>query len=71
MTRCLHIYPTEGMDYSVLSDGEKAILDKVIEKFKNCKTKEIVEYMHEEKAYTETNPGEIIPFSLAREIRSF
>lgn len=67
----LHIYPTEGMDYSVLSDGEKAILDKVIEKFKNCKTKEIVEYMHEEKAYTETNPGEIIPFSLAREIRSF
>ena len=67
----LHIYPTVGMDYSVLSDKEKAILDKVIEKFKNCKTKDIVDYMHEEKAYKETHAGEIIPFSLAKEIRSF
>jgi len=67
----LHVYPTKGMDYSVLSDGEKAILDKVIEKFKNYKAKDIVDYMHEEKAYTETNEGEIIPFSLAKEIRSF
>lgn len=24
------IYPTANMDYSVLTDGEKAILDKVI-----------------------------------------
>ena len=30
---------------------EKAILDKVIEKFKNYKAKGIVDYMHEEKAY--------------------
>lgn len=67
----LHIYPTVGMDYSVLSDSEKAILDKVIEKFENYKTKEIVEYMHKEKAYTATNAGEIIPFSLAKEIRIF
>lgn len=28
-------------------------------------------YMHEEKAYQETNPGEIIPFSMAKEIRAF
>lgn len=67
----LHVYPTAGMDYSILSDREKTILDKVIEKFKNYKTKEIVDYMHEEKAYTETNAGEIIPFSLAKEIRNF
>lgn len=67
----LHVYPTEGMDYSVLTDGEKEILDKVIEKFKNYKAKEIVDYMHEEKAYTETSAGEIIPFSLAKEIRAF
>ena len=33
--------------------------------------KDIVDYMHEEKAYKETNAGEIIPFSLAKEIRSF
>ena len=67
----LHVYPTVGMDYSILSDREKAILDKVIEKFKNYKAKDIVDYMHEEKAYKETNAGEIIPFSLAKEIRSF
>lgn len=67
----LHIYPTAGVDYSVLSDREKAILNKVIEKFKNYKAKDIVDYMHEEKAYAETNAGEIIPFSLAKEIRSF
>ncbi|MBR2948519.1 MAG: DUF4065 domain-containing protein [Lachnospiraceae bacterium] len=67
----LHIYPTAEMDYSVLSDEEKTILDKVIEKFKDCKTKDIVEYMHEEKAYIETKAGDIIPFSLAKEIRKF
>ena len=67
----LHIYPTPGMDYSILSDGEKAILDRVIDKFKDYKAREIVEYMHEEKAYTETAAGEIIPFSLAKEIRPF
>lgn len=67
----LHVYPTVGMDYSILSDREKAILDKVIEKFKKYKAKDIVDYMHEEKAYMETNAGEIIPFSLAKEIRYF
>lgn len=67
----LHIYPMDGMDYSVLCDGERDILDKVIKKFRDYKAKDIVEYMHEEKAYIETKAGEIIPFSLAKEIRSF
>lgn len=66
-----HVYPNEGMDYSILSNDEKAILNKVIIKFKNYKTKDIVDYMHEEKAYRETAAGEIIPFSLAKEIRAF
>ena len=30
----LHIYPTRGMDYSILNDDEKNIIDKVIKKFK-------------------------------------
>jgi hypothetical protein len=59
------------MDYCVLSEKDKAILDVVIKKFKNYKAKEIVDYMHEERAYIETNPGEIIPFSMAKEIRDF
>lgn len=67
----LHIYPTANMDYSVLTDREKGILDKVITKFSAYRAKDIVEYMHKEKAYSETKQGEIIPFSLAKEIRKF
>ena len=66
----LHIYPTANMDYSVLTDSEINILDKVIAKFKDYKAKDIIEYMHE-RAYMETKPGEIIPFSLAKEIKAF
>ncbi len=66
-----HIYPSKNMDYSVLSDEDILVLDKVIEKFSNYKAKDIVKYMHEEKAYTETEDGDIIPFSLAKEIRKF
>lgn len=67
----LHIYPSRNMDYSILNNDEKAILDTVIAKFKYYKAKEIVEYMHKEKAYIETVSGDIIPFSLAKEIRMF
>lgn len=67
----LHVYPTANMDYSVLDAKEKVILDKVIAKFIDFKAKDIVDYMHEEKAYAETKPGDIIPFSLAKEIRAF
>ncbi len=67
----IHVYPIANMDYSVLTDEERIILDKVITKFKDYKTKDIVDYMHDEKAYIDTKPGEIIPFSLAKEIRVF
>ena len=67
----LHIYPTDGMDYSALSKEDKEVLDTVIRKFKAYKAKEIVDYMHEEKAYLEKKPGEIISFALAKEIRDF
>lgn len=67
----LHIYPSENADYSSLTDEDKYVLDNVISKFKTFKAKEIVEYMHEESAYIQTRPGEIIPFSLAKEIKPF
>ena len=67
----LHVYPSDKADYSLLSDAEKKVLDAVITKFKNFKAAEIVQYMHEEKAYRETANGAIIPFSLAKEIREF
>lgn len=50
---------------------EKSIIDKVIKKFKNYKAKGIIDYMHEEKAYIETEPGDIIPFYLMKKIREF
>ena len=37
----LHIYPSKDMDYSILTNEEKSVLDKVINKFKDYKTKEI------------------------------
>lgn len=64
-----HIYPCEQADISILDDEEKEILDTVIAKFKNMKARGIVEYMHEEQAYIETRPGEVIPFHLAGKIR--
>lgn len=66
----IHIYPSEKVDYSVLSGEEKEILDTIIGKFKDYTASDIIKYMHEEKAYSETSDGEIIPFSLAKEIRS-
>lgn len=65
----LHVYPNNDIDYSILCDEEKSILDKVIAKFRNYKAKEIIDYMHDEKAYVHTTDGEIIPFSLAKENR--
>ena len=67
----LHIYPSDNIDYGILTKEEKAVLDVVIAKFKMFKAKEIIDYMHEEMAYTATVQGEIIPFSLAKEIRVF
>ncbi len=67
----LHIYPSENANYSVLNDEEKKILDRVIAKFVDYKAKDIIDYMHDESAYIETNPGDIIPFSLAKKIRKF
>ena len=59
------------MDYSTLTESEVEILDRVIEKFKTYKTKQIVEYMHKEKAYQETKDEETIPYSLAIHLREF
>ena len=54
-----------------LESKEKEIIDKVIDKFKGISSHEISNYMHEEKAYKETNDNEIIPFTFAKDIRQF
>lgn len=67
----IHIFPTRGMDYGVLSSKDKRVLNAVISKFNAYKAKEIVDYMHKERAYIETESGDIIPFTLAKTIRDF
>ncbi|MTI96014.1 MAG: DUF4065 domain-containing protein [Firmicutes bacterium] len=58
--------PVRVTDFSV---EELNVLETVATKFKNYSAKEIVEYMHAEKAYRETEQHQIIPFSLAKELR--
>ena len=65
---CYHILPNENYRVKKLSDKEKRICDLVINKFKNFSTKEIVDYMHKEKAYIDTKNNEIIDFSYAKYI---
>ncbi|MBR3771270.1 MAG: type II toxin-antitoxin system MqsA family antitoxin [Clostridium sp.] len=65
----LHIYPNEEMDYSVIGDEEKKILDVVVERFKA--SKELAECMQEETVYNYTSVGAVIPFSLVKESRNW
>ena len=66
-----HFLANENIDENILSTEEQNILDAVINKFNSFKSQEIVEYMHDEIAYKKTNDKEIIPFSLARQIKDF
>lgn len=61
----------EQIDENILSQKEREVLDSVVRKFGAFKSREIVEYMHDEIAYTQTKDKEVIPFSLAGMIRDF
>ena len=57
--------PTEDKTYPSLSDEDKEILDVVIQRFGKVSKNEIVETMHQEDAYIETAPNDIIQFKYA------
>ncbi|CDA89741.1 zinc finger/helix-turn-helix protein [Firmicutes bacterium CAG:238] len=61
----------EKIEKKCLTQDDYAILDCVINKFGSYSGKELMEYMHKESAYLNTEMNEIIPFSLAKEIRDF
>jgi len=61
----------QEMSLSDFTLEEMAILEEVASFFKDVNTKKIVNYMHKEIAYIETNAEEIIPYSLAIQIREF
>ena len=63
------IIPNGEINLSSFSLEELSVLEKVAATFKNYKSREIVDYMHEEKAYTDTEPNQIIPYSLSENIK--
>jgi putative zinc finger/helix-turn-helix YgiT family protein len=65
------ICPNEEVNLSNFTLEEISVLDEVALYFKNFKTKEIVNYMHKEVAYIETETDQIIPYSLAKKIKDF
>lgn len=65
----LRVYPNEEMDYSVIGDKEKEILDVVVERFRGHKGN--AENMKEETVYEHTSMGAVIPFSLVRESKKW
>ncbi|MDD2402663.1 MAG: DUF4065 domain-containing protein [Clostridia bacterium] len=63
------IVPNKEINVSDFSLEELSILETVATAFKDYRSKEIVDYMHEEKAYLETEAYQIIPFNLAKELK--
>lgn len=58
--------PTENRDYPFLNPEDIEVMDAIIQRFGNLPKAEIVEIMHQEDAYTETAPGDIIQFKYAK-----
>lgn len=67
---CYHILPNENYKGKSLLKKEKKICDRVVNKFKDFKTNQIVEYMHKEKAYIQTNTDEVIDYSYAEFLKT-
>ncbi|RAK19871.1 putative zinc finger/helix-turn-helix YgiT family protein [Anoxybacillus vitaminiphilus] len=65
------ILPKVDVDLSKFTIEEISVLQTVLEKFDKMGSREISDYMHEELAYQKTARDEVIPYSLAREIRDF
>ena len=56
-------------EYASLQEEEIKIIDRVIRKLGKMSKDEIVDFMHNERAYTETAPREIISFEYAKYLR--
>jgi putative zinc finger/helix-turn-helix YgiT family protein len=56
-------------DFSLFSDSELKILATVKEYFKDFTAKRITDFSHDEKAYKETAPGDIISYEYASDLK--
>lgn len=62
------IIPRQEICLSAFTLNELSVLELIANTFKDFKTKEIVDYMHEEKAYKETSHHQIISYDLAKQL---
>lgn len=62
------ILPNKPVNISSFTMDELDVLDTVVKKFNNFKSREIVSYMHKERAYMETEDHQLIPYSLAMQL---
>ncbi|MGB4659317.1 MAG: type II TA system antitoxin MqsA family protein [Mobilitalea sp.] len=62
------ILPNKDICISDFLIEELNVLELVTTTFKSFKSKEIIDYMHKEKAYTDTIPTQVIPYSLAKQL---
>jgi len=46
-----------------------SVLETVATTFRNYKSREIINYIHEEKSYTDTEAYQVTPYSLAKELK--
>ena len=64
-TNAYHFVLTSAIDFPTLSADDQQILDKVILRFGMMKKEDLVEFMHQEKAYKKTNLWDVISFEYA------
>ena len=62
------ILPNNNVSLSDFTLDELSVLEMVASRFKNSSAQEIINYMHAEKAYIETEPYQVIPYSLSRQL---
>lgn len=67
----VQILPNNNIKEEILDEAEITVINDVIKKFETYNTQSLVDYMHQEKAYTETQDQQVISYSLAKEIRDF
>lgn len=63
-----HIFSNNKYDVEPLTKNEKSVIDKVLDMTIGMSTKAIVDKMHEEKAYKNTEENEVISYEYAKDI---
>ncbi len=65
---CYRIRPYRDVNISDFSLEELNVLELVATTFQRYNSKDIIDYMHKEKAYVETMPNQVIPYSLSKQL---